>query len=112
MVSNTISTLGDVFLIYRVKMDATSGAGTVYHLKAGEFTPVFREVRDAHYPVFYVMFCRIFISFRSLHCLSFFVLLLLIITSVSANPSGTPGYRNGNESFFGLKGHPSVVRDV
>jgi hypothetical protein len=71
MVSNTISTLDDVFLIYRVKMDATSGAGTVYHLKAGEFTPVFREVRDAHYPVFYVMFCRIFISFRSLHCLSF-----------------------------------------
>ena len=71
MVSNTISTLDDVFLIYRVKMDATSGAGTVYHLKAGEFTPVFREVRDAHYPVFYIMFCRIFISFRSLHCLSF-----------------------------------------
>jgi hypothetical protein len=29
-----------------------------------------------------------------------------------ANPAGTPGYRNGTESFFGLKGHPSVVRDV
>ena len=28
------------------------------------------------------------------------------------NPAGTPGYRNGTESFFGLKGHPSVVRDV
>jgi hypothetical protein len=26
--------------------------------------------------------------------------------------SGTPGYRNGTESFFGLKGHPSVVRDA
>jgi hypothetical protein len=25
---------------------------------------------------------------------------------------GTLGYRNGTESFFGLKGHPSVVRDV
>jgi len=28
------------------------------------------------------------------------------------NPTGTPGYRNGTESFFGLKGRPSVVRDV
>jgi hypothetical protein len=25
------------------------------------------------------------------------------------NPTGTPGYRNGTESFFGLKGRPSVV---
>jgi hypothetical protein len=29
-----------------------------------------------------------------------------------ANPAGTPWYRNGTESFFGLKGRPSVVRDV
>ena len=29
-----------------------------------------------------------------------------------ANPAGTPGYRNGTESFYGLKGHLSVVRDV
>jgi hypothetical protein len=29
-----------------------------------------------------------------------------------ANPAGTPGYRNGTESFFGLKEGPSVVRDV
>ena len=29
-----------------------------------------------------------------------------------ANPAGTPGYRNGAESFFSLKGRPSVVRDV
>jgi hypothetical protein len=28
------------------------------------------------------------------------------------NSEGTPGYRNGTESFFGLKGRPSVVRDV
>ena len=28
------------------------------------------------------------------------------------NSAGTPGYRNGTESFFGLKGRPSVVRDV
>ena len=28
------------------------------------------------------------------------------------NPAGTPGYRNGTESFFGLKRRPSVVRDV
>jgi hypothetical protein len=28
------------------------------------------------------------------------------------NPAGIPGYRNGTESFFGLKGRPSVVRDV
>ena len=28
------------------------------------------------------------------------------------NPTGTPGYRNETESFFGLKGCPSVVRDV
>ena len=29
-----------------------------------------------------------------------------------ANSVGTPGYRNGTESFFGLMGSPSVVRDV
>ena len=28
------------------------------------------------------------------------------------NSDGTPGNRNGTESFFGLKGRPSVVRDV
>ena len=28
------------------------------------------------------------------------------------NPVGTPGYRNWTESFFGLKGRPSVVWDV
>ena len=28
------------------------------------------------------------------------------------NPAETPVYRNGTESFFGLKGHPSVVWDV
>ena len=28
------------------------------------------------------------------------------------NPVGTLGYRNGTESFFGLKGCLSVVRDV
>ena len=27
------------------------------------------------------------------------------------NPAGTPGYINGTESFFGLKGRPSVVLD-
>jgi hypothetical protein len=27
------------------------------------------------------------------------------------NPAGTPMYRNETESFFGLKGSPSVVRD-
>ena len=31
---------------------------------------------------------------------------------IGVNPAGTPGYRNGTESFFGLKGRPSVVRDV
>ena len=29
-----------------------------------------------------------------------------------ANPTGTPWYRNGTESFFCLKGRPLVVRDV
>jgi hypothetical protein len=28
------------------------------------------------------------------------------------NPAGTPGSRNGTDSFFGLKGHPSFVRDL
>ena len=28
------------------------------------------------------------------------------------NPTGTPEYRNGTESFFGLKGRSSVVQDV
>jgi hypothetical protein len=27
--------------------------------------------------------------------------------SMETNPAGTPGYRNGTESFFGLKGRPS-----
>ena len=27
------------------------------------------------------------------------------------SPTGTPEYRNGTESFFGLQGRPSVVRD-
>ena len=27
-------------------------------------------------------------------------------------PAGTPGYRNGTESFFEMKGRPSVVRDA
>ena len=31
---------------------------------------------------------------------------------VYLNPAGTPGYRNGTDSFFGLKGRPSVVRDI
>ena len=39
-------------------------------------------------------------------------LFYLFITVHLLNPDGTPGYRNGNESFFGLKGRPSVVRDV
>ena len=30
---------------------------------------------------------------------------------VHMNPAGTPGYRNGTESF-GFKGCPSVVQDV
>ena len=30
----------------------------------------------------------------------------------SSKRGKTPGYRNGTESFFGLKGRPSVVRDV
>ena len=34
------------------------------------------------------------------------------ISDTYINPAGTPGYRNGTESFFGLKGRPSVVRDV
>jgi len=34
------------------------------------------------------------------------------IYSKQGNPAGTPGYRNGTESFFGVKGRPSVVRDV
>ena len=29
-----------------------------------------------------------------------------------ANPAGTPTYRNGTESFVGLKGRPSVLWDV
>ena len=29
-----------------------------------------------------------------------------------ANPAETPGSRNGTESFLGLKGHSSFVRDV
>ena len=28
------------------------------------------------------------------------------------NPAGTPGYRNGTDSFYGLKGRQSVVRDA
>ena len=31
---------------------------------------------------------------------------------IVVNPAGTLGYRNGTESFFGLKGRLSVVQDV
>jgi hypothetical protein len=34
------------------------------------------------------------------------------IISNNSNPAGTSGYRNATESFFRLKGRPSVVRDV
>ena len=37
---------------------------------------------------------------------------LLFQWAIIINPAGTPGYRNGTESFFGLKGRPTVVRDV
>jgi hypothetical protein len=37
---------------------------------------------------------------------------LAIAFNLGRNLAGTPGYRNGTESFFGLKGRPSVVRDV
>jgi hypothetical protein len=36
----------------------------------------------------------------------------LVWSIISSNPAGTSGYRNGTESFFGLKGRLSVVRDV
>ena len=38
--------------------------------------------------------------------------VLVLLSEQVCNPAGTPGYRNGTESFFGLKGRPSVVRDV
>ena len=34
------------------------------------------------------------------------------ISLKGVNPAGTSGFRNGTESFFGLKGYPSAVRDV
>jgi hypothetical protein len=37
---------------------------------------------------------------------------LAIAFNLGRNLAGTPGYRIGTESFFGLKGRPSVVRDV
>ena len=40
------------------------------------------------------------------------VVLSIIFLEDQHNPAGTPGYTNGTESFFGLKGRPSVVRDV
>jgi hypothetical protein len=44
---------------------------------------------------------------------SFVVRALFLPNCVKrVNPAGTPRYRNGTESFFGLKGRPSVVRDV
>jgi hypothetical protein len=49
---------------------------------------------------------------RNLKSRLFKELYQLIDYTPKYNPAGTPGYRNGTESFFGLKGRPSVVRDV
>ena len=39
-----------------------------------------------------------------------YVNIKLHVSTLFLYPAGTPGYRNGTESFFGLKGRPSVVR--
>ena len=39
-------------------------------------------------------------------------LFILYIYIYIYNPAGTPVYRNGTKSFFGLKGRRSVVLDV
>jgi len=48
----------------------------------------------------------------NLGCLSQIRLNEYQLKSITFNYNTTPGYRNGTESFFGLKGRPSVVRDV
>ena len=45
-------------------------------------------------------------------CVSLYRLSIFMCFLQQLNPAGTPGYRNGTESFFGLKWRPSVVRDV
>ena len=65
-----------------------------------------------------LVFCVVF--YRSLFVLIWLAVTLSVLTRFMDcdypfcffNPAGTPGYRNGTESFLGLKGRPLVVRDV
>ena len=53
------------------------------------------------------------ISYTLVLLLSLGIQILEIpICQKNSNPAGAPGYRNGTESFFDLKGRPSVVRDA
>jgi hypothetical protein len=41
-----------------------------------------------------------------------YINIKLHVSTLFLHPAGIPGYRNGTESFFGLKWRPSDVRDV
>ena len=62
-------------------MEYASGAGTAYPSGAPEFSPVFNAVRFAQSLVFCAVFCRSFLFFLPLYCLTFFDLWLLITPS-------------------------------
>ena len=85
------------------------------------FKPVLTSVmmiNRIHQNLAFAMFTLCFSEVRVAQTLVFCVVLCILSYDIfsfdhwSLNPAGTPGYRNGTESFFGLKGRPSVVRDA
>ena len=67
------------------------------------------KLKESHYGFEHAKATILYSLSNYVHTLlNFFFLINLI----QANPAGTPGYRNGTESFFCWKGRPSVVWDV
>ena len=62
--------------------------------------------------IHYLLECPLYTNARMQLFMNITPYTVISITLLVGNPAGTPGYRNGTESFFGLKGRPSVVRDV
>ena len=55
---------------------------------------------------------RLIICIKEMYICVIAVFWFLHMYRIIFNPAGTPGYWNGTEIFFGLKGRLSVVQDV
>ena len=91
------------------------GPGTINPSEAHEFTPIFSGV---NYKCWFILvlyvwcFVDYYLSFFSSNIRFSLQLPIAISPLKGVNPAATPGNRNGTESFFGLKGRPSILRDV